>query len=90
LRFELAWLYPYNVRAGEHVFILRRDAAERALADLPVGDFWLFDDAVAVEMEYDSQGRFIRPVRASEDELGRYSQLKDAALREAVPFEVFR
>ena len=51
-------------------------------------DFWLFDDATAVVLEYDSQGHFLRPVVAAT--LTPYRQARDMALRSSVPFREYR
>jgi hypothetical protein len=82
IRFELEWGYPSNIGAGEDIRILelRDDVAE-----LPDHDFWLFDDAVAVRMDYDDEGRFLRPVEVSDAE--PYRRGRDIALRRAVPLE---
>jgi hypothetical protein len=55
LRFELLG-YQGNVAAGEDVRIADRADVPKTLSAL-TGDFWLLDDALAVVMEYDGDGR---------------------------------
>jgi hypothetical protein len=82
-RFQCAWGYPANVAAGEDIRIL--DHKPDALLAV---DYWLFDDEVAVVLEYDDEGRFLVPVVA--ETLQPYRQARDLALRRAVPFEQYR
>lgn len=82
-RFQCSHGYPANVAAGEEVMILDHEPA-----GLLKVDFWLFDDATAVVLEYDSQGHFLRPVVA--DTLSPYRQARDMALRSSVPFREYR
>jgi hypothetical protein len=78
-RFQFAWGYQENTAAGEEISILDHE---------PPGllrvDFWLFDDATAVVLEYDDAGRFLRPVVA--ETVAPYRQARDMALKSAVPF----
>jgi hypothetical protein len=55
LRFEL-FGYQGNVAAGEDVRIADRAKVPETLSVL-AGDFWLLDNAVAVVIEYDGNGR---------------------------------
>jgi hypothetical protein len=80
LRFEMDWGYPSNVAAGEDIRIL-----DHELAGLLKVDFWLFDDATAVVLEYDDEGRFIRPVVA--ESIEPYRQAKELALASSEPFD---
>jgi hypothetical protein len=79
LRFEMEWGYPPNVAAGEDIRIL--DHEPEGLLKV---DFWLFDDASAVVLEYDDQGHFLRPVVAETVE--PYRQAKELALASSEPF----
>ena len=82
-RFQFSWGYRENEGAGEETFILD---------DEPPGllrvDFWLFDDALAVVLEYDDEGHFLRPVVA--ETLAPYRQARDMALKSSVPFREYR
>lgn len=82
-RFQCAWGYPANVDAGEDIRIL-----EHRPDGLLTVDFWLFDDEIAVVLEYDNEGRFLVPVVA--ETLQPYRQARDLALRRAVPFQQYR
>jgi hypothetical protein len=78
LRFEMDWGYPANVAAGEDIRILDHEPA-----GLLKVDFWLFDDATAVALEYDDDGRFLRAVTAETVE--PYRQAKELALASSEP-----
>jgi hypothetical protein len=82
-RFQFSWGYPENTAAGEEIFILDHE---------PPGllrvDFHLFDDRLAVILEYDDAGRFLRPVVAETVE--PYRQARTLALASAVPFSDYR
>jgi len=82
-RFQCAWGYPANVEAGEDIRIL-----DHRPDGLLAVDFWLFDDEIAVVLEYDEEGRFLVPVVA--ETLQPYRQARDIALRRAVHFEQYR
>jgi hypothetical protein len=82
-RFQCSCSYPENIGAGEEIFIL-----DHRPDGLLTVDFWLFDDAVAVVLEYDSDGRFLRPVVA--ETLAPYRQARDMALKSAMPFREYR
>jgi hypothetical protein len=79
LRFEMEWGYLANVAAGEDIRILDHEPA-----GLLKVDFWLFDDAIAIVLEYDDQGQFVRAVVAETVE--PYRQAKDLALASSEPF----
>jgi hypothetical protein len=82
IRFELAWGYPANDAAGEDIRILDHD-----VPDLLTEDYWLFDDALVVRLDYDHEGRFIAPVVVEDAE--PYRRARDTALRLAVPFRTY-
>ena len=82
-RFQFSWGYPENEGAGEEIYIL--DSEPDGLLRV---DFWLFDDAQAVVLEYDEQGRFLRPVAVSN--VAPYLQARDMALKSAAPFREYR
>jgi hypothetical protein len=54
LKYEFAWGYIFNVRAGEDIRIL--DLAYQANPGLPAHDFWLLDDITVVRMDYTEHG----------------------------------
>src|SRR5712692_3371864 len=57
LRWEIEWGYPPNVEAGEEIGILHVQDSD--LPELGTEDFWLFDDELAVRMDYDSEGHWL-------------------------------
>jgi hypothetical protein len=87
IAFELAWGYPENAAAGEEIRILELGPGE-SIAEGLDHDYWLFDDLIVVRMEYDEQGRFIRPVAARDAD--RYCRCRDAVMQRAVPLETYR
>ena len=82
-RFEMEHGYPANVAAGEAIYIL-----DHRPDGLLTVDFWLFDDATAVVLEYDDEGRFLAPVVA--ETLAPYRQARDMALKSSRPFREYR
>lgn len=88
LRFEMLWGYVDTVAAGEDVRIVQVDEGE--LAELGTQDFWLFDDAVAVLMGYDSEGVWLGQELSTDpavvDECRRK---RDLARTLAVPLSTF-
>jgi len=78
-RFQFAWGYPDNLAAGEDIRILDQDVP--GVLD---HDYWLFDDATVVRMDYDNEGQFLRPVVV--DDVALYRRCGDVALAHAVPF----
>jgi hypothetical protein len=82
-RFQFRWGYEENTAAGEEISIL-----DQRPDGLWAVDFWLFDDRLAVVLEYDDEGRFLRPVVAETVE--PYRQARDMALKSSVPFREYR
>ncbi len=58
LQFEIDWRYVYNSTAGENIYLLERSKVPRNIQ--PLTDYWLFDDKVVVNLQYDSNGYFLR------------------------------
>jgi hypothetical protein len=81
LRFQMVWGYPANVAAGEDIRMLDHEPP-----GLLKADFWLFDNEVAVVLEYDDQGRFLRPVAA--ETVTPYCQARDLALASSIPYRL--
>jgi hypothetical protein len=86
IRFEMQWGYPANVTAGEDIRILDLGPEGEALPTQH--DFWLFDDAIAVRLDYGSDGRFVGPIEVSD--ATTYRRTRDLVLRRAVPFAKYR
>ncbi|MGV9303643.1 MULTISPECIES: DUF6879 family protein [unclassified Nonomuraea] len=87
LRFEFAWGYHRNAKAGEEFFVL--DLAEHDVSGLPDHDFWMFDERTVVRMYYDGQGAFTGAEILPEAQASKYIQHRDLALKHAEPFASF-
>jgi hypothetical protein len=85
--FEMA-SYPENIAAGEEVQILDRSWLEPGNDDWTRQDFWLFDDAIAVLMNYDDQGHFLGVERA--EDVQPYIAIRRRATQLSVPFASYR
>jgi hypothetical protein len=84
--FQFKWSYPYNERAGEQIFVM----VDSPIVSVPRGyehDFWLFDDATVVLLNYDNRGRFLG-VQGVED-VERYSRIRDSLLANALPLRQY-
>src|SRR4051812_1234147 len=81
LRFELLG-YRGNVAAGEDVRIADRADVPESLSTL-TSDFWLLDDAIAVIVEYDEDGRRLsmEPTR----DVGGFIHQRDLAVEHSIP-----
>jgi hypothetical protein len=89
VRFEVEG-YAENEAAGEDVRILQAANLEAIFGEQPP-DFWLFDDALVLRMQYDGTGRIVAiPVIQDPSALSRYRRLRDVALQHAVPVREYR
>jgi hypothetical protein len=79
IRFQFAWGYPANNAAGEDIAIL-----DYGVPGLLTEDYWLFDDALVVRLDYDHEGRFLRPVVVEDAE--PYRRCRNLAVAHAMPF----
>jgi hypothetical protein len=86
-RFLFAWAIPGNVEAGEDYRIV--DVTDQAV-NIPEQDFWLFDDATVVLLNFHSDGSFLDHELADGAELEKYLTWRNLALSEAVPFGDYR
>lgn len=87
LRFEFAWGYAFNVKAGEDIRIL--DLTDKPDPGLPDHDFWLFDDERVVKMLYRPDGTQIARELVENPDLDQYKRYREIALSGAVPFEEY-
>ncbi|MGV9311747.1 DUF6879 family protein [Streptomyces sp. NPDC003691] len=87
-RYLFAWCIPGNVAAGEDYRIV--DLTGRPDTILPEQDFWLFDDAVVVHLNYRADGTQINRERIVDPDLDTYRRWRDSALKDAVPFGEYR
>jgi hypothetical protein len=90
LRYEIDWGYLYNAAAGERIQILHRADLRSVFGGVLPSDFWLFDDAVAVLMQYDDDGRLEeRTVVTDPQSIAWHCRIRDVALAHAVPLREY-
>jgi hypothetical protein len=82
LRYEFA-VYRHTVTAGEDVRIL--DLTDQPNPGLPAQDFWLFDDAAVVRMDYAADGTQVGRELLEDVDLTPYMMWKQTALQHAEP-----
>lgn len=85
LKYEFAWGYVFNVRAGEDIRIL--DLAHSPAPGLPAQDFWLLDDTTVVRMDYDTAGHQLGRELLEDVDPTPYVEWKRTALTHAEPFD---
>jgi len=84
VRFEMLRVYPANVDAGEDVRIIDRWRAQ--VSGLIQYDFWLFDDDLAVLLEYDSVGGVCKVTKTADPILlPHLRDTRNEALRRSIP-----
>ena len=82
VRFEMS-LYPYSVASGEDIRIAEA-CPELAMCNR---DFWVFDDSIAVVLQYDNDGRFLG-AETTEDVV-TYRQQRDLALSRSMELSAY-
>ena len=82
-RYQLAWGTPGNIAAGEDIRIL--DLADAEL-DLPSQDFWLFDEATVVHLNFRPDGTQINRELVESPDLSSYLQWRDSAIAASVSY----
>ncbi|MGW4412405.1 DUF6879 family protein [Nonomuraea sp. NPDC004702] len=87
LRYEMAWGYHRNQQAGEECYVLDITNRHNPLDGVP--DFWMFDSAIVVIMQYDIVGAFLGAELASPGDLNKYVSYRDAAISNAQSFKEF-
>lgn len=80
-RFQLDWAIPGNIEAGEDIRIL--DLTDLEL-DLPSHDFWLFDDAIVVDLNFNPDGTLLNIDQRENPDLTQHRKWRDMALTHAV------
>nr|WP_246025114.1 DUF6879 family protein [Saccharopolyspora antimicrobica] len=85
-RYQLTWGIPGNIEAGEDIRIL--DLTNLDL-DLPSHDFWLFDDEIVVDLNFNPDGTLINLDQRENPDLLMYRKWRDTALTHAVSFSEF-
>jgi hypothetical protein len=84
-RFELA-MFRDSVAAGEEIRVCHRESWGMVEAIGIPGDFWLFDNRVAVMLNYDAEGRF----QGTEDGVSSAcAHQRDLALSRSIPLEEY-
>lgn len=93
LQYELDWCYPFSLRAGEDIRFISTDRFKAIMGlNDQVGDFWLFDEASVLELQYGSDGSYLGE-RLVEDRanVAKYVTMSEGLLSEAIPAtELFR
>jgi hypothetical protein len=90
LRYEIDWGYLYNAEAGERILLLEHDPPGAFLPGWTAHDFWLFDDATAVRMHYDSNGTYQYPEMISgRRDVEFYAHVRDVAVASAVTLQEY-
>jgi hypothetical protein len=84
LRYQCAWGIPGNAAAGEDYRMV--DITESDWG-LPAQDFWLFDSATVVRLDYHRDGTFVGAELVEDPDLGKYHGWRDVALSRGVPFD---
>lgn len=86
LRHQFEWAIPGNIKAGEDIRIL--DLTDLEL-DLPSQDFWLFDDQIVVDLNFNPDGTMINREQLENPDLSKYLKWRDTALAHSVAFHDF-
>lgn len=86
VRCQLDWVIPDSVQAGEDIRIL--EVAEDD-PDAPSEDFWLFDGALVVRLNFSEDGSLLNIEELEESDVRRYVKWMGAALTRAVPFDEY-
>ncbi|MGH3983773.1 MAG: DUF6879 family protein [Pseudonocardiaceae bacterium] len=90
VRFEVAWSYAHSVSAGEDVRIIPLAECEPWPADVPLNDFWLFDDTQLFGMRYGADGTWIGVAHLTDPDAALVAcQQREAAMRLAQPWAAY-
>ncbi|MEV2276533.1 DUF6879 family protein [Nocardiopsis sp. NPDC049922] len=84
-RYQFAWGIPGNIAAGEDIRVL--DLTETDLG-LPDFDFWMFDEARIVRLNYRPDGTQINR-ELLDDDPATYQEWKRIAIEASVPFATY-
>ncbi|MFI7674482.1 DUF6879 family protein [Actinophytocola sp. NPDC049390] len=82
-RYQFDWGIPGNIEAGEDIRVLDLTDVE---LDLPVYDFWLFDDSLVVDLNFNPDGTLLNVDQRENADLEMYRRWQCTALAHAVPF----
>ncbi|MFD7365878.1 DUF6879 family protein [Nocardiopsis alba] len=84
-RYQFAWGIPGNIAAGEDIRVL--DLTEKDLG-LPDFDFWMFDEARVVRLNYRPDGTQVNR-EVVDGDLDVYREWKRIAIEASVPFSTY-
>lgn len=85
-RYSLAWAMPDSVAAGMEYRVIEIADREVGLPDL---DFWLYDDAIVVVLDfYDDDSP--KGAELFESDIDQYRRWRDIAVKESIPFSEYR
>lgn len=88
--FEVAWSYAHSVAAGEDVRIIPLAEGEAWPPEVPLSDFWLFDDTELFGMRYEADGTWLGVVHLTDPGAALIAcQQRGAALRLAQPWATY-
>jgi hypothetical protein len=82
-RYLFEWCIPGNVAAGEDYRIV--DVTDRK-PEIPLQDFWLFDESVVVHMNYRPDGMQINRELLRDPDIGQYIRWRDMTVAAGVSF----
>lgn len=84
-RFEIEWGYYFSAQAGEEIrFCFSNEPGLRKL-----GDFWLFDDTIAVTMHYGGRGEFIGPELVPSSKIDQFVEARDVAVSKSIRLQAY-
>lgn len=79
--------YKYSQKAGEEIYIIEYSRFQQLSLKI-TKDFWLFDDTIALAMNYNTSGSF-NGFTLPEKGTSRYLNSKVALLKNSIPLEDF-
>ncbi|PKW19033.1 DUF6879 family protein [Saccharopolyspora spinosa] len=80
-RYQLDWAVPGNIEAGEDIRILDLTSLD---LDLPSHDFWIFDELLVVDLNFNPDGTLLNRDQRENPDLTQYLKWRDTALAHAV------
>ena len=90
LRYEIEWAYTGNAAAGEAIHIAHFPSWGASPFQQQPPDFYLIDNQAVTLMHYDSEGHWLGfDLVTDEDQVHPYRDLRDLALRHAVPLHQY-
>lgn len=82
-RYLFSWGVPLSIEAGENVRIL--DVTNEDFG-LPKQDFWIFDDAKVVHLNFNPDGTLISHELVDDPDMDEYHAWQETALKHSVSF----